>query len=332
MPFNIHEAPWKLSGADMGAFDLGGAISQGIGDYQKGVQAKYAPQLAEAQINQLRGQAQKNMMMSKLLESVMGGGASGEQGSSGGGFLGDNGGGNFKAAVLKAFTGIDPFLQSPEQAQNMKIKGQTESQANKTNLSLGSSNVVREYLQDKMEMPKEYLGASASANMAKDRISAGLGDKEAESRLIKAAVIHKLLPEYVGAQLGSQGIKTTVPALAHQEAAIKQGWGKAANFLTEHMTPEMHAEADRLHNKYVKEINKRREEFNSSGGKRDNNQTSDREINININEEAHKLGVSPKHIIEDSEYFKTTPEVIISALQAGVKTENEMKDWIKGLK
>lgn len=271
--------PFKLSPQDMGNFDLGSAIKSGLGNYNLSQEAKYKPQMMEAQINELKGRAQKNMMMGKLFESLMNGGGFGGQGGGAEGMGGEpssnqgdegasmGGGGNLKAAVLKAFTGIDPFLQSPQQAQNMKIKGQTEAQANKTNLTLGSSNVVREYLQDKMEMPKEYLGGSASINIAKDALAARLGDKAAQARQIKAAVIHKLLPEYVGAQLGSQGIKTTVPALAHQEAAIKQGWGHIGKFATEHMTPEMHAEADRLHNKYVQEINKRREAFNKSGGK-----------------------------------------------------------------
>lgn len=332
MALNLPQMPFKLTAQDMGGFDLGHAIQSGLQNYQRGVQAQYAPQQMEAQINELKGRAQKNLMMSKLFESLMGGGAIGGGDETGGESGAIGGGSNMKAAVLKAFTGIDPYLMSPQQQQNMKIQGQTTAQANKSNLSLGSSNVVREYLQDKMEMPKEYLGSSASASMAKDRISAGLGDKAAKDRLIKAAVIHKLLPEYVGAQLGSQGIKTTVPALAHQEHAIKQGWGKASKFITEHLTPEMHAEADALHNKYVQEINKRREQFNASGGKRSNEPTSDREMSININEQAHKLGVSPSHIMEDAEFFKTNPEVIISALQAGVKTEKEMEDWIKGIK
>ena len=231
MALNLPQMPFKLSPQDMGNFDLGSAIKSGLGNYNLSQEAKYKPQMMEAQINELKGRAQKNMMMGRLFESLMNGGGFGGQGGGseenggepGGGQGGEDAsmgsGGNLKAAVLKAFTGIDPFLQSPKQAQNMKIQGQTESQANKTNLSLGSSNVVREYLQDKMEMPKEYLGGSASINIAKDALAARLGDKAAQARQIKAAVIHKLLPEYVGARKVHQGDGRDQPSDPKQPGA-----------------------------------------------------------------------------------------------------------------
>lgn len=40
---------------------------------------------------------------------------------------------------------------------------------------------------------------------------------------------------------------------------------------------------------------------------------------------------SEKEINEEAQYFGTTPEIIKSGLAAGVKTEDEFRDWIKGL-
>ena len=60
--------------------------------------------------------------------------------------------------------------------------------------------------------------------------------------------------------------------------------------------------------------------------------TSDREMNVNINEEAHRLGVPAKDLMEDAEYFKTSPENIIAALDAGAKTDEEVMDYLKGIK
>ena len=55
-------------------------------------------------------------------------------------------------------------------------------------------------------------------------------------------------------------------------------------------------------------------------------------MNVNINEEAHRLGVPAKDLMEDAEYFKTSPENIIAALDAGAKTDEEVMDYLKGIK
>lgn len=329
MALNLPQMPFKLSPQDMGNFDLGKAINSGFKNYQEGINSKYRPQLMEAQINELKGRAQKNMMMSRLFESLMGGGGNFGmgKGEETGEETGMGGGNNMKAAVLKAFTGIDPFLMSPQQTQELKIAGQTKAAAQKKNLDTGAYNVARESLQPQTSLPQEYVGNDGTFQVLKDLFSAKMGDKAARERLVQAGTANKFVPEYAGAQLGSMGQKTTVPALKHQQEVIQQGWPKFASFLMQHLPGDIQKESEARHNKGVKEINKQREAFYASGGKRN---TSDREMNININEQAHKLGVSPSHVIEDAEYFKTTPEIIISALQAGVKTEKEMLDWIQG--
>ncbi len=244
-----------------GLRDLVSALSKGM---SVGVQ----PQMQEAQINELRGRAQKNLMMSKLLGSLMGEGGQ----MPGGNMDGGEGGApnNLRAAMIKAFTGIDPYLMSPQQEQSLKIQGATRQAAQKSNLTTGSSDVIREYLQDKVSMPKSYMGLFGSVSMAKDRTLAQKGDKAAAERLIQAAVAERLVPEYVGAQLQSQGIKGTVPALQHQTSAIRQGWPKASHLVTENLPPELQKEVERRHNKIIGNVNKRRTGFLESGGKRSN--------------------------------------------------------------
>lgn len=321
MPVSFPGIPYVAS--NTGVPDLMKAINSGFETY-------YKPKASRAQIADLQAKSRKNETMAKLFDSLIG------QDNGGGGGLNSNQfgapGGNLKAAVLKAFTGIDPFLMSPQQTQQLHTEGAVHQAAQKKNIDTGASDVVRERLQNVVSMPKEYMGAFGSLSQTKDRLASQLGDKAASERLIQAALAERLLPEYAGAQLQSQGIRSTVPALEHQRQAIRQGWPNASNFISGNLPPELQKEVERRHNEAVKSVNRNREKFLSSGGKRDEESTSDREVGININEVAHRLGVNPSHIIEDAEFFKTDPENIISALQAGVKSEDEMRDWLKGIK
>jgi hypothetical protein len=249
-----------LTGKDLGAFDLADALHKGFGNYKGYVEAKNAPQKAEAEIQELQGRAQKNLMMSKLLESLSGGGGEGMN------FGGENG--NLKAAVIQGLTGINPYLRSPEQQQNLRIKGATEQAANKANLTTGLSDVAREELQNTVSMPKEYTGTGASYNLLKDRYAAQNGDESAKERLIKAAVAERLVPEYAGFQLMSQGQRGTVPALKHQQEAIRQGWGNASHLITNNLPPELQKEVERRHNEAVKNVNRVREDFLKNNGQR----------------------------------------------------------------
>lgn len=313
MAFNIPGLPFKLTAQDMGGVDLTKSILGGLHNYNQFEQARYAPEMMQAQVNKLKADAQKNMMLSQLFGSIMGG----DSGPSLGG--GEGAGGNLKAAVLKAFTGIDPYLMSPQQEQDLKIAGSLQQQAKKTNLNTGASDISREFLQNKVSMPERYMGTLGSYNMIRDRALAQKGDEAAKERLIQAAVSEKLVPEYSGFQLMSQGQKATVPALKHQQDAIRQGWPRASHLITNNLPPEIQKEAERRHNEIVRQVNKRREEFLSSGGRntQQNNDTSS--------------DFSEQEINAEAKYFKTSPEIIRSAIAAGVKTEKELKDWIKGL-
>lgn len=246
-------------------------ISRALDTFQKGTKAAYLPQQLQTDIQQKQAASQKNIMMSQLLQSLMGGqgGSQGEQDSGqmmGGGGAGGGMNPNMKPALLKGLLGIDPYLMSPQDSQNLKIQGDLKTQANKSNLATGSADVSREFLQDKVSMPQEYMGAAGSFSMSKDMLSAKLGDKDARERLVKAAVAEKLLPEYAGFQLQAQGLKPTVSSLNHQKEAIRQGWPILSQKVTNNLPPELQKEAEKRHNEIVKSINKNRESFYSSGG------------------------------------------------------------------
>lgn len=262
MALNLPQMPFKLTPQDMGNFDLGSAIGSGLKNYQEGVNAKYRPQLMEATVNELKGRAQKNMMMSRLFESLLGGGDM--NGGGGEGIPGNQG--NLKAAMIKAFTGVDPYLMTPQQEQDFKTAAAIKQASQKKNIDTGVSDIARESLQNIVSMPKEYMGAFGSAKMTKDRIAAGLGDEDAKERLIQAAVAERLVPEYSGFQLQSQGQRATVPALAHQQQAIRQGWPHVSKALSGYLTPDLQKEVERRHNEAVKKVNQLRESYLSSGG------------------------------------------------------------------
>jgi len=265
MAVNIPGMPFKLTAQDMGGFDLGKAISGGLQNYQQGIKSKYAPQMMEAQVNKLKADAQKNMMLSQLFGSIMGA----EGGPSlGGGQEGVGSGGNLKAAVLKAFTGIDPYLMSPQQEQDLKIAGATRQLANKKNIETGGANVVRENLQDKVSLPKEYVDIGGHYNMLKDIALSKMGDKEAKERLIQAATANKLVPEYAAAQLAAIGQQRPgVATTQHQISAITQGWPKFSQKIIGNLPGDIQKEAESRHNKAVKDISQTRSQFYSGGGK-----------------------------------------------------------------
>jgi hypothetical protein len=285
---------FKLSAQDMGAPDYAQALRKGFENQTKFVQAKNAPMLAEAQINELQGRAQKNLMMSKLLESLSGGGGAGF-----GGEFGEPN--NLKAAVIKGMTGIDPYLRSPEQTIALRNKGDIERQGNKANLTTGSSDVAREHLQGIVSMPKEYSGTNASYHMLKDRYAAEHGDNAAKERLIQAAVAERLVPEYSGFQLMSQGQKATVPALKHQQEAIRQGWPHVSHVITNNLPPELQKEAERRHNEAVKGVNKIREGFLKGQGKRNSGVSTPSSQKFkwsDIQHTAQQRGISENDVIE----------------------------------
>lgn len=281
-------------------------ISRALDTFSKGTQAAYLPSQLQTDIQQKQAASQKNMMMAQLLQSLMGGnGMASEQGITSDGESSGNLGGfnkNLNPAILKGILGIDPYLMSPQDTQKLKIAGELKTAANKNALTTGASDISREFLQDKVSMPQEYMGAFGSASMSKDMIAAKLGDNDAKERLIKAAVAERLVPEYSGFQLSSQGIKPTVSALQHQKEAIRQGWPLASHQITNNLPPELQKEAERRHNEIVKGVNKSREAFYNSGGKeRPNfsNQSKPKSISwSDIKHTAQKRGLSENEVID----------------------------------
>jgi hypothetical protein len=307
---NIPGLPFKLTAADMGGFDLGNALKSGFDTYSKFQESRYQPQMLQAKIQALQGQAQKNALLGQLYSSLIGGQSNESPGSEGVSEGGSpfNNRDNLKAAVIKGLTGIDPYLMSPQQKQQMDIEKSGKIAGQKANITTGSSDVARESLQDIVSMPKEYLGPFGSLSLIKDRMAASKGDKSAKERLIQAAVAERLVPEYAGFQLMSQGQRATVPALEHQRSAIRQGWPSASHFITNNLTPELQKEAEKRHNQAVKEVNRIREKFLNSR-KRDGGQEEISPTNVekfeapvtysmtDIEHTAQKHGISTGEVI-----------------------------------
>lgn len=262
MAWNIPQAPsTKLTAQDMGAPDYSKALREGF-------QTAYAPQMMQAQIEKMKADAIKNKMLGQLFSSVIGGGG-GSMGGMGGETSGSDQGGGIgigKEELVRSLMGLN--AQSPAQKQAMDLQTSNARLGQKNAFQTGPANEARESLQSEVSMPKEYSGFGGSANMAADLLNYNLyKNKEAGDRLIKAAVAERLVPEYAGFQLTSQGIKATVPALEHQTNAIRQGWPLASHKVTNNLPPELQKEAERLHNEAVRNVNKTREEFNIRGGR-----------------------------------------------------------------
>jgi len=112
------------------------------------------------------------------------------------------------------------------------------------------SNVKRKTLADAIKQP--YIGQGSNKQLLSDRYNYEfekdpIKKKEIGERLIDAAVAMKLVPEYAGTQLNSQGINATVPALHHQTNAIKQGWAEALDVVVNNLPAELQEEAKKRH-------------------------------------------------------------------------------------
>lgn len=294
--------PRKLSPEE--ANPMNALISRALETFSKGTHAAYLPQQLQTDIQQKQAASQKNIMMAQLLKSLMGGqGEMGQAGMEDGGGESNSGGmGNLKPAILKGILGIDPYLMSPQESQNLKNQGSMQQAAQKKNLETGAYNVTRENLQNKVSMPEPYLGNDASIQIGKDVLSAKLGDKEAKERLIQAATANKLVPEYAGAQLGSMGIKSTKYGLDSQNEAIRQGWPRFTQKIMDHLPADIQKEAERRHNEIVRNINKSREEFLNAGGKRQHVSTQAAKENTyswdDIHHTAQTRGISENDVID----------------------------------
>lgn len=308
MPIGLHYTP-----EETGTPDYAGSLLKGLQVANKGIEAFYQPKMMQSQIEKYKADAIKNKMIGALLQKAI----SGEG-------IGGVGGNNLGAAVLKGMLGIDPYLQSPQEKQQMQISGAVNQAAQKKNVDTGASDIARESLQDVVSMPKEYMGLFGSTKMAHDRVLAEQGDEEAKERLIKAAVAERLVPEYSGFQLMSQGQRATVPALQHQQEAIRQGWPMLSKHIVGNLTPELQKEVERRHNEAVKQVNKLREGYLSSGGK--NRAESSAQIDqATLRNEVPKATAEDKM---DAEFFNTTPGMIALARKKGIKSIKAMREFI----
>lgn len=289
--------------------------ASGTPDYAKalreGFQTAYTPQMMQAQIQGLKNKGLKDRMLAQLYDTVLGGGnLGGEQG----GGIQDQQGGMIQGTSQNKL-GISPQelframfhlpQQSPQAKQEMDLDTNLRKLGQKNTFQSGPANEARESLQSKVSMPQEYSGLGGSAQMMADLIKYNsTKDPEAGKRLVQAAVSERLVPEYAGFQLMSQGQKATVPALEHQTNAIRQGWPMASHKITNNLPPELQKEAERLHNEAVRDVNRTRESFNTKGNRASQDKESRRESGkkytwSHINDVAEKHNMSPNEIIDD---------------------------------
>src|SRR5207253_8807412 len=60
--------------------------------------------------------------------------------------------------------------------------------------------------------------------------------------------------------------------------------------------------------------------------------SSNNTSNFDVYEAAKQLGVDATDISHTAKHFDTTPEIIVGALRAGVKTEKQFKNWVRDMK
>jgi hypothetical protein len=64
----------------------------------------------------------------------------------------------------------------------------------------------------------------------------------------------------------------------------------------------------------------------------ENNYSKNSGLSKEIIEEATALNVSPELVEEDAKGFHTSPKIILGAIRAGIATDDEMRDYIAGVK
>lgn len=122
-------------------------------------------------------------------------------------------------------------------------------------------NTAREFIAEKVAMPKEYTGALAEINIIKDatrypHIKNPKEKKELYDRLTTAIAAERILPEYSMVQLGSQpGGKMTVHAGKLQEKAIRQGWPKGLHKIINNMPQDIIEGGKQKHDDAISQLN-----------------------------------------------------------------------------
>lgn len=310
--------------SDLGSGGAGNSFPNLNDVIMKGFKTAYTPKLMQAQIQDLQNKGLKNRMLAQIYNSVLGGAPLGSEQSGSIGLGGEenrsqspdqnqpgnSGGiGISPLEIVRSLWHLPPT--SPQVKQKMEIDTAKAKQANKANLDTGAANLAREYIQKNVNYPKKYMGFGGSLAMAKDLEEYNrTQDPEAKQRLLDATVSEMLVPEYAGFQLQSQGQRSTVPALKHQrEDTIRKGRAYFSKKITDNLPADLQNEAVQLHAKHIQEINRTREGFYNSGGKRESVESK----NINhssksnnkkykwsdIQETARKHNHSPNEVIDN---------------------------------
>jgi hypothetical protein len=229
MPINLPGVPFKLTPQDMGGFDWGNSLRQGLNLNKQFQEARTMPQKLAEELLQAKLKNKHDETINKYLDRSE----------------------EARIGATESNTGLDPVrrqlmeaqarkanepakiayntLEKAQQGQQRVIqeygvdspqaeaaqkyvdhiangtKGQGNGATNATNTAFQTTqtaNSAREYLADNVKNP--YGGNLSSTYMGYDLLKANLGDKEAKNRLIDAIVYSKTLPENALFQLQSK--------------------------------------------------------------------------------------------------------------------------------
>ena len=130
------------------------------------------------------------------------------------------------------------------------------------------ANFVRQNLAKNFKNP--YVGTGSNYQLTKDRYdyahtSDPIKKKEIGERLINAALSLKLVPEYASLQLLAQGTTPSVESLREQKAALTQGYAEGLPIVVNNLPKELQEEVSKRHDKAIKELSQKREQYISQG-------------------------------------------------------------------
>ncbi len=156
-----------------------------------------------------------------------------------------------------------------QQVVNGKLVQSPTTQTTSQQQGQQLSNVARIGAFKDTENP--YVGKESNKEMMTDYMNLisgklkGNQKKNVEDKLVKAAIADKMVPEIAGLQLQSQGVRATVPALAHQRDAITQGWPISLKWVVNNLPKYLQDRAIAEHTELLSKLNKEKNKFFAQG-------------------------------------------------------------------
>lgn len=352
MAFNIPGLPFRPNGSDVGAFDLGSAIKGGLQNYGLAEEARYKPKtLAE---NLLRSQLENKINQAKadvapeMVRADI-----------------DYKNALARVAGVGGLSTFDKAWNSYQHALNNSGEDSLQTRLAKQNLerlSQGSNGITIRKDPDTGEELIQIGGSSSNKGQGGGLLQSASGQiyssgtpasqTNLQQRIIGEQAIKpyinkviETLPEFQSLptkiKSGLQGVSNyalgTNYSLPSKEAAGKaavveasEGMMKAFGLnatganrraMESILTPHFGESVAGYRNRVIDQATQYA--LNATKAKQSLRQ------GINVSQENNNSDET--RILNTAKKFNTTPEIVKSALDAGVKTADEFRDWIKGL-